>query len=35
MRYNDLIQFDPIVEVVKLHLLENEENRKRLVRTFV
>ena len=35
MRYNDLIQFDPIVEVVKLHLLENEENCKRLVRTFV
>ena len=35
MRYNDLIQFDPIVEVVKLHLLEEEANRKRLVRTFV
>lgn len=35
MRYSELIQFDPIVEVVKLHLLEEEANRKRLVRTFV
>ncbi len=35
MKYKELIQFEPIDEVVKIHLLEIEDNRKRLVKTFV
>ena len=35
MKYKELIQFEPIDEVVKIHLLDKEDNRKRLVKSFV
>lgn len=35
MKYKELIQFEPIDEVVKIHLLDNEDNCKRLVKSFV
>ena len=35
MKYKELIQFEPIDEVVKIHLLDKEDNCKRLVKSFV
>lgn len=35
MKYKELIQFEPINEVIKIHLLDKEDNRKRLVKSFV
>ena len=35
MQYRELIQFDPINEVVKFERLDNADYRKSLVRNFV
>ena len=35
MKYKELIQFEPINEVIKIHLLDKEDNCKRLVKSFV
>lgn len=35
MKYRDLIQFEPITEVVRFSDLKVEDNREKFVRTFV
>ena len=35
MKYKDLIQFDPIEEVIKFNQLQSEDYRHSLVRNFV
>lgn len=35
MKYKDILQFDPITEVIQLDLLHREDYRKGIVRTFV
>ena len=35
MKYNDLIQFDPIDEIIKFGQLDNEDYREKLVKNFV
>lgn len=35
MKYNELIQFDPIDEIIKFGQLDNEDYRAKLVKTFV
>lgn len=35
MKYNELIHFDPIDEIIKFGQLENEDYRAKLVKTFV
>lgn len=35
MKYSDLIQFDPIDEIIKFGQLDNEDYREKLVKNFV
>ena len=35
MKYKDLIQFDPIDEIIKFGQLDNEDYRAKLVKNFV
>ena len=35
MKYSELIQFDPIDEIIKFDKLENEDYRAKLVKNFV
>ena len=35
MKYKDILQFDPITEVIQLDLLSKDDYRKEIVRTFV